>query len=198
MPDRADLPIPFYPRTAWWVVSSDSSERVAEVLNVRERETCDWDTGVRRVGLGDCFVTPSVEGWTIISGPDLPPENPADVPRVIRSLVTLSKVFGESQVFCSPRHADFHLWGRARNGEVARGFGTHVYETVWSCGYDAAEEQLGFHEAEEVDEDDEDEFVTLGASLVWDMSRMWSICADDLKGRKSCGKGFVGTGFNFF
>ena len=162
--DEPDAPLPSGYKSQWWTVRSSSAEDVAEVIQLADPRPCNWSTGSRRRDQGDIFVTPAVNGWTMVCGHGLGPSGCGDVNDVTRRLKYLSQEFGESQVYATHRVVDFHLWARAENGKLIRGMGYCPDDggLFWDEGYDSCEERLGLDLSEPNWRDDDDVLKNFG------------------------------------
>ncbi|MBU6411401.1 MAG: hypothetical protein KGR98_13530, partial [Verrucomicrobia bacterium] len=77
-------------------------------------------------------VAPPVNGWTMVTGPDLP--NPsADVDDCFRFLLALSRRLGHVQFFYSENVLHHHAWARLDDGCVTRAY-AWAGETIWNQG----------------------------------------------------------------
>jgi len=117
-----DLPIPFGPKMAWLAVETTDTEAVAAVLGLREAQPATWGEGIDGAYRSSIFVTPPLADWTLVVGTSLFPTNRLE--RFIKPfLERLSQEFGEAQYFCSYQDVHMHIWARARNGRLVRGYG---------------------------------------------------------------------------
>jgi hypothetical protein len=118
----ADLPVPFGPRIAWLAVDATDTEAVGTALGVRDAQAATWADGMDAAYQAEVFVTPPLGQWTLAVGAALfPPDRPESFVKPL--LERLSEQFGDAQYFCTYRDAELHIWARARNGRLIRGYG---------------------------------------------------------------------------
>jgi hypothetical protein len=119
-PASNDTPEPFGYKTAWLAISTDSAKEVVEELALKKVASCSWKQGVRKAYGGDgLFVTPSVQGWTLVVG-DLPEIGQPDLRPMLERL---SSRFGTAMYFGTHRVVEYHAWARAERGVLVRAFG---------------------------------------------------------------------------
>ncbi len=110
---------PFHPAerpTIWVAIRSVEPEAVRSVLPDD----------------GKFFISPRVNGWVIITGPDLP--NPSeDVDACFLFLTALSRELGHVQFFHAEKFSHHHAWARLDEGCVTRAY-AWAGETVWNQG----------------------------------------------------------------
>jgi hypothetical protein len=120
--DPPDLPVRFGPNMAWVALDTTDTEAVATALGMREARPATWKTGIDAAYQSSVFVTPPLGDWTLAAGiAFFPPDRPEAFVKALLEL--LSARFGEAQYFCTHRGVELHLWARARQGQVVRGFG---------------------------------------------------------------------------
>jgi hypothetical protein len=110
----------------WLAVRSVEAERVRSAL----------------AGSGKFFISPRVNGWVVVTGPDLP--NPGeDVDACHLFLTALSRELGHVQYFHAEKFSNHHAWARMDDGCVTRAY-AWAGETVWDQGAKTlAENRLG-------------------------------------------------------
>ena len=86
------------------------------------------------------FVSPPVDGWTLVIGAGLP-DPAADVDVAYRFLTRLSRSIGEVHFYSADRVLNFHSWARLDSGRVTRAY-AWAGETVWNEGRSTLEERL--------------------------------------------------------
>jgi hypothetical protein len=141
-----DLPVPFGPKTAWLAVETRDTEAVATALDLQEAQPATWAEGVEAAYQSSVFVTPPLADWTLAVGTALFPPDRAEA-FVKPLLERLSLRFGEAQYFCTHRDFELHVWARARQGLLVRGYGWLGRNelTLWDEGKRTQEERdLGF------------------------------------------------------
>ena len=120
-----------------------------DALNLKNRQPANWASGIRQAyGLKKVFVTPPVQGWTLVVGLALPDAGDSRHPdRCTPLLRNLSRQLGEVQYFGTHRVGEYHAWAKAENGAITRAY-AYVGEegvTLWNTGPQTTEEKaLGF------------------------------------------------------
>lgn len=116
-----DAALSFGYKCMWFAVRTEKPHKLAEVLKLRSISACNWQVGIQEAYAGAVFVTPTIDGWTLVCGWGLPhgdtKEGIDDVKNILK---TLSKEFGEAQFFCTDRVVEYHCWMKATNGKVER------------------------------------------------------------------------------
>jgi hypothetical protein len=142
-----DLPVPFGPKMAWLALDTTDTEAVATALDLREARAATWAEGTNAANQSSVFVTPPLADWTLVVGRALfPPDQTAAFVKPL--LERLSRQFGDAQYFCTHSNVGLHLWARARQGQLVRGYGWLGEKglTLWDEGTPTKEErELGFH-----------------------------------------------------
>ncbi len=145
-----DLPIPFGPKMAWLALDTTDTEAVATALGLRGVWAATWTDGIEAAYQSSVFVTPPLADWTLVVGAALFPPERAEV-FVKPLLERLSRQFREAQYFCTHRDVELHVWARARQGRLVRGYGCLGEKglTLWNEGRPTQEERdLGFQFAD--------------------------------------------------
>jgi len=122
--DRPDLPVPFGYKCQWMAVRSTDSEEITKRLNLTNIRKANWKTGIRAAYQDWIFISPPMNGWTLIIGSSLPDlSEDQNTPDSITShVVCLSQVFGEAQYFGNHRIVGYYAWMKAMDGKVTRAF----------------------------------------------------------------------------
>ena len=119
-----DMPDGFGPKCLWFAIRSENAQQIAEVMNLQHLDPCNWTVGIKEAYQGDIFITPVIDGWTMVLGWGLPTgDTPDEVEKVKKLLISLSTEFGDAQYFGTHRVSDFHVWMKAVNGTVTRAYG---------------------------------------------------------------------------
>jgi len=141
-----DLPVPFGPKMAWLALDTRDTEAVAAALGLEQASAATWAEGVDGAYQSSVFVTPPLADWTLALGtPLFPPERAEDFVKPL--LERLSRQFGDAQYFCTHRVVELHVWARARQGRLVRGYGWLGEKglVLWDEGGQTKEERdLGF------------------------------------------------------
>ena len=193
-PQSPDTPRGFGFKTAWWALPCSDTAAVAAAIGLQDAQPANWQTGVKYAYDRRVFVTPPVDGWTLITGFRL--HRGGDSPReeVIDPLLELSSKFGAALVFASHRVVDYHLWAKAVGGSLVRGYAYlgESGKTLWDEGPMTPEERaLGFAFFDERSPEAESESYWERGDLdfptemnVMDVARAWSVSPHDLDGYK--------------
>lgn len=122
--DRPDLPVPFGYKCQWMAVRSTDSEAITKRLNLTDKRRANWKTGIRAAYQDLIFISPPMNGWTLIIGSSLPDlsEDQNSSNSITSHVVSLSQVFGEAQYFGNHRIVGYYAWMKATDGEVTRAF----------------------------------------------------------------------------
>ncbi len=199
----SDAPVPFGYKIAWWTVRSDDLRRVADFLGLNSASACNWSSGVPLAYDGGVFLTPPVNGWILICGARLPPKSEDAAIEVENRLEILSGEFSDAQVFATHRVVEYHVWARAREGSLTRGFG-HLGEagmTFWDTGFDESEDALGFDFVDfsnDLSEDELDAMDWPSEDHVMQVASAWSVSPVDFGEHMFAGVGIAADSAKFF
>jgi hypothetical protein len=173
LPDQPDDPQAFGYKTTWWALPTSDTTAVVEAIELKNPLRANWRMGIHLAYKGGIYVAPPVDGWTLITGFDLPPRSETARDEAIYALLALSKTFGTALVFGTHRVVEYHIWAKAVAGALVRGYGWigESGRTFWDEGPLTPEEQeLGLTFANE--------------SKVMAIARKWSIAPCDLANYK--------------
>lgn len=190
-PQPPDLPQPFGCKTVWWVVPATDTQVVAGAFGLKHEQDANWITGIKYAYQDCVFVTPPIDGWTFVTGFQLPPHGTDARDKVREPLLRLSKQFGTAFVFATHRVVEYHVWAMAARGEFVRGFG-YLGEsgaTFWNEGSQTPEEEeLGFaffdERSPEVKDEgywDRDDLTYPDEEKVMGIARAWCLSPEDLE-----------------
>lgn len=118
-----DAPVSFGRKMSWLAVKTEDSAGVIELLPVTGIQPANWRTGFVAAYGGHVFISPPVNGWTLIVSqqlPELPEENRTD--ELTPLLASLSDKFRESQYFATHRVVGYHAWALFKKGREVRAF----------------------------------------------------------------------------
>jgi hypothetical protein len=133
-------PVPFPMPLRWLAVRSTNTALVREVLHVASQPLLLWSDALAHCRSRNLFVSPPVDGWTLVIGAALP--DPAqDVDAAYRLLTRASAALGELHFYSADRVLNFHTWARLDDGRVTRAYGW-AGETLWNEGRMTLEEKL--------------------------------------------------------
>ncbi len=135
---RRSVPFQLPPR--WLAIRSSNTPLILGLLRIVESPVPAWSEALARSRERRLFVSPPVDGWTLVVGAALPdPSN--DVDLTYRFLIKLSEAAGEVQFFNSDRVLSFHGWARLKAGTVVRAY-AWAGTTQWNQGGVTLEERL--------------------------------------------------------
>jgi hypothetical protein len=144
---QPDQPRPFGYKIAWLALRTTAADAVASALGMTESRIATWVEGIAAAyDPSSVFVTPPLAGWTLATGVSL--FSPDTVEAFAKPLLArLSRAFGDAQYFCTHRVVEAHIWARAVEGRLVRGYGWVGDQgvTLWDEGMQTQEERdLGF------------------------------------------------------
>jgi hypothetical protein len=116
-PAIPDLPIGFGYKNKWLAIKSTNNAEVAEFLNIQNIEIVNWEMGVNAGYGSKVFITPPLNGWVLVLGVDISDVDAIETKELLESV---SKTFGECQIFSTHRVSDYHFWALAKQGEIMR------------------------------------------------------------------------------
>jgi hypothetical protein len=146
-PQNPDDPVQFGFKNTWWALATTDTQAVVAAIRLQNAQPANWRTGVKYAYERSVFVTPPVDGWTLIVGFYFPPSGQGARDEVLGPLIRLSDRFGTACVFGTHRIVEYHVWAKAVAGSLVRGYGWvgESGRTFWDEGPTTAEEQkLGF------------------------------------------------------
>ena len=118
IPDSA---IGFGYKFIWLAVRTNDQQKLIDLLKIKNISKCNWKVGIDKAYKGSVFITPTIDGWTLVCGLGLPAgdtkESITDVKQILQ---TLSKEFSEAQFFCTHRVVEYHCWIKATKGQITR------------------------------------------------------------------------------
>ena len=123
----------------WIAIHSSHAVRLAEWLGPSAVFGMPWSEALARSRERRFFVSPPVDGWTLVIGSSVP--DPAqNVDSVYIFLRRLSAVFGEVHYYGADRVLGFHGWARVDRDVVTRAY-AWAGETLWNEGRMSIEER---------------------------------------------------------
>jgi hypothetical protein len=137
--DAPDRPHPFGSEMSWLAVKTEDAQRLAAILGL-ELRAANWNSGLGAIydlDLADAFVfvSPPIEGWTIVAGVSLPlPTGGTFIDKTAPLLHRLASHFPDVQYFATFPIIDFYAWARFENGNLVRAFAAGEAGVVWDIG----------------------------------------------------------------
>ena len=133
-------PIPFLLPPRWLALRSSNTALIREALSRADEPLVPWSEALARVRERAVFVSPPVDGWTLVVGAGVP--DPAqDVDVAFHFLARMSRALGEVHFYSADRVLNFHSWARLDSGRVTRAY-AWAGETLWNEGRTTLEERL--------------------------------------------------------
>lgn len=123
----------------WLAIRSSNTPLIQSALRLRHVQPCTWEEGFATVRERRLFVTPPVDGWTLVFGGALP-EAREDIDGCYRFLLALSHKLGQVQYFTIDRALNHHGWARAESGKIVRAY-VWAGETLWNEGAETTTER---------------------------------------------------------
>jgi hypothetical protein len=148
--DTPDAPRSFGYKMAWFAIPTEDSAKVIRALGLKDPIRANWESGVGAVysDISQVFVTPPVEGWTLVLGLGLPsfdtPERNQEFLTFIDRIAASYRAF---YYFGTHRVVDFHGWVKVAGGKIERAYAYlgERGETLYESGRKTPDEiALGF------------------------------------------------------
>ena len=190
-----DNPVSFGYKNLWFAVKVENKNEVAEMLNFRILGRANWENGVKQAYDNRIFITPEIEGWTLIVGDGLLPlidKDSAD----INICNKLSLKYGEAHFFYTHRVTEYHIWAKSITGNLIRYYSYigEQGENLKIAGEPTSIEKglkliNSFSDEAKQENYYEDEKLTFpNESLVMDIANSWSINPSELENYKDIKK----------
>lgn len=116
----------------WLAIHSANHSLIQDALGLRNVQPCTWEEGFAQILDHRLFVTPPIDGWTLVLGTSLP-DAADDVDAFYRYFLELSHRLGHVQYFTANRTLNHHGWARAEDGKIIRAY-LWAGETLWNEG----------------------------------------------------------------
>lgn len=142
-----DAPRPFGYGMAWLAVRTRDAARLIGALGLSAVERANWNTGLGTIysnahGEGLVFVSPPVNGWTLVVGLALPqPLGKSFVDKATPFLAGLGAEFIEVHYYLAAPGIDHFAWVRVLDGKIGRAFAIGDKGVTWSSGRATREEK---------------------------------------------------------
>lgn len=198
-----DSPVGFGYKCMWIAVKSAEQDKIADELGIDKSQKTNWKSGIENAYNNSLFITPAIDGWTLIVGYGFPQEeSDTELTRMKNLLNQLSSKFGEAQYFASHRVVDYHCWIKSIDGKTTRvyGFIGESVENIEVFGEETTIEQkyiLGNTLSEEAKKDEDyflrEDLTYPDEEMVMEIAESWSINPTTLDQRTDItGLGIVG------
>jgi hypothetical protein len=123
----------------WLAIKGSNIVLIQEAMSLHDITPCSWEEGLLEAREQKVFISPAINGWTLILGCGLP-DSSEDVDRCYHFLVQLSRKLGHVQYFSCNRALNYHSWALLDKGEVFRAY-AWAGETIWNQGQITAAER---------------------------------------------------------
>ena len=195
--DKIDDPVSFGYKNLWFAVKANSKEEIAELLKLRILGKSNWKNGVEQAYDNRIFITPEINGWTLICGNGF--LTMLDKESVDVSILNLlSSKFGEAQYFYSHRITEYHIWAKSENGKLKRYY-SYIGEQGENLRIEGEPTEIEkgrnlvntfSEEANNEEYFDNESLVIPDESLVMDIANNWSINPTKLENYRNIEKEF--------
>jgi hypothetical protein len=135
---RRPLALPLPPR--WLAIRGINTVFIREALGADHTPGLAWSDALARARERTCFVSPPLDGWTLVIGGGIP-DPAADIDVLFRFLTGLSRMVGEVHFYSTDRILNFHAWACLRDGRATRAY-AWAGETLWNEGRLTLDERL--------------------------------------------------------
>lgn len=123
-------PLAFGYKMAWLAVRTDDPEAVIDELGIEDARQSSWAEGIgsaygsEAMGAPPAFVTPALDGWTLVASPGFFDElSDAEPERLAAFVSTAAHALGtEVQLFGTHRVVEGHGWAKADSGGLSRAY----------------------------------------------------------------------------
>ena len=112
-----DQPINFGFKNQWLAIKSKDNEKIIKALRLQKVRACNWKEGVHFGYTKGVFITPEINGWTLVLGIDILDLESDGTQEFLKRI---SNDFEECQLFFTNRNVEYHFWGLARHGKIKR------------------------------------------------------------------------------
>lgn len=202
--DTPDSPQSFGYKMAWFAIPTPDSTKVIDAFGFKDVTRANWASGVQAVygDLTQVYITPPVEGWTLVLGLGLPSfDNDERTREFLAFIEKVAASFPEFYYFGTHRVVDFHGWVKAADGKIQRAYAYlgERGETLYESGKKTPEEiALGFAffderspEAASESYYDRKDLRFPGEEDVMKLSAAWTINTQTLDKRTEKGTGYL-------
>ena len=138
-PLSKNAPQPFGSQTCWLAIHAKHMKEVADILEIENARSCDWQSGLAASTQNDgsVFVTPPIGEWVLVIGRSILKKVGLDYPiDGFKWVKEVSEQFGLVYYFCTHQKAQYQAWVKADKGEVERAYAYSgkENEVFWEWG----------------------------------------------------------------
>jgi hypothetical protein len=163
-----DFPIAFGYKSSWLAIRAASAETVARAFKADPFQHCNWHDGFQIISGNACFVCPEINGWVLVVGDQWFDFEAATLESEFGFLRSLSRTFGEVQLFSTYRTSETHSWARIIQGQITRAYAYCDSESRCNFGNITIEERELLFKPSRIDWNATEENVI-------ELSELWSI-----------------------
>ncbi|KRE36788.1 hypothetical protein [Paenibacillus sp. Soil522] len=137
-----DLPVEFGYKCQWFAVKTNDTQAVLEAMKLKNIQITNWRTGIEGAYEGYYFISPPINGWTLVINSIMPDLSGTESPNPLTVISDLSLSFGEAYYFGTHRVVEYHAWAKSINGKLVRAYGYlgETGETIINQGEISKEE----------------------------------------------------------
>ncbi len=193
--NKIDEPVSFGYKNLWFAVKTSNKEELAHLLGLKILGKSNWINGIKQAYDNRIFITPEIDGWTLICGTGF--LGMFDKDSVDVSILNLlSSKYGEAQYFYTHRITEYHIWAKSQNGQLIR-----YYSYIGELGENLriegnpTEIEKGLklvntfsEEAKNENYFEDESLITPDESLVMEIAKDWSINPAELENYKDIKK----------
>ena len=154
--NKPSLPQSFGYKNAWLSLKTADADAVVNALELKRVRSAPWETGIKEAysynsskpNNSGLFITPPLGEWILVVGRRIANwwdgDGDEEMISLVRSrLSDLSRIFDDAQYFLTHRVIEMHVWARAINGVLVRGYAYigESGETPWNEGPQTEEEK---------------------------------------------------------
>jgi hypothetical protein len=137
-----DSPVAFGYKCQWFAVKTNDTQAVLDAMKLKNIQITNWKTGIEGAYEGYYFISPPINGWTLVINSIMPDLSGTESPNPLNVISDLSSSFGESYYFGTHRVVEYHAWAKSINGKLIRAYGYlgETGETIINQGEISKEE----------------------------------------------------------
>ncbi|WP_274362322.1 hypothetical protein [Paenibacillus thermotolerans] len=118
-----DQPQPFGYKCQWIAIKTENTQEIVEYFNLSNTQFANWSTGIKGAYEGFYFISPPMNGWTLVMSSKMPDLSDTTNRSPIEQIVRLSEYYGEAYYFGTHRVVEYHAWAKAVEGQLVRAYG---------------------------------------------------------------------------
>lgn len=116
-----DEPVDFGYKVIWLAVKTDKKDEIAKILELKDIESANWESGIEKAYKDGVFLTPQIGDWTLAVGYGLPAGDTLNsIEQLEKILNKLSSKYEEAHFFGTHRVVEYHSWMKSVNGKIER------------------------------------------------------------------------------